>query len=517
MQLIPRRAPAAFDPALAGRRRIKFSPVSTQPDDDPESASPLALVSAQTPAPRPVETSGVAVAEPNGGLRIVPRSKDVGAGVSADKAALTPGASAITPALRTTLHNAEADALPEEVALQQAQNRPLKKEPRWRAALETALQAIGQELGAHPATDWAGLARGVGAAGAGAIVGAAKPTTPSYFKREYDIHKAEGDLDRAQQREENRAKIRFSNARATQQAAQPGSKQAAADAKAQKDAQAAVRADLKLHPHPFDPNDADDAAFLQRAHAAGVYVDAAQWGRGGKNDRQITYVDPDAPTQTRTGRYNTFTGEVEPLTLAGAPVQHGYVAPIHPDTELTAPQEEATRARRVTQAEQHRHNVVNEGQGVRRIGQADTRIGLARTRQTGGGATATQMNTRLARAAELNRKLEDEKNRAAHPPQSISGQPTSDAYRHAYSERHKQAAAGFAQQITDAHGDLYETGTDGDGWAYAKPRPGAVPNAGARAGGAQTFTEGDVRARARAAHKDEDAAVAAARAAKLIP
>lgn len=94
----------------------------------------------------------------------------------------------------------------------------------------------------------------------------------------------------------------------------------------------------------------------------------------------------------------------------------------------------------------------------------------------------------------------------------MNGQPTTDAYRQAYSARHKALALGYMQEIQNAHGNVYEAGVDADGWPYAKPK--VQPNGGGAGG---TYTEEDVRARARKAGKDEDAAVAAARKARLIP
>ncbi|MFL6209238.1 MAG: hypothetical protein ACJ74W_10340 [Pyrinomonadaceae bacterium] len=84
----------------------------------------------------------------------------------------------------------------------------------------------------------------------------------------------------------------------------------------------------------------------------------------------------------------------------------------------------------------------------------------------------------------MGRKLEEEKNKAAHPPRQNKGSDgqwhdTTEAERSDYTARHKQAAAGYRDQIKNAFGGIYETGEDGDGWAYAKPK--VQPNAGAPA------------------------------------
>jgi hypothetical protein len=138
------------------------------------------------------------------------------------------------------------------------------------------------------------------------------------------------------------------------------------------------------------------------------------------------------------------------------------------------------------QTEVESHNTVTEGQGQQRNDEkgrhdrvAESQVGQ-RIDETGrhnlatesksGQPTARETNTRLARASELNRKLEEEKNRAAHPPFVINGEPTSEAYRAGYTARHKQAAAGYRDQIKNAYSDVYETGDDGNGWAYAKPK-----------------------------------------------
>lgn len=220
----------------------------------------------------------------------------------------------------------------------------------------------------------------------------------------------------------------------------------------------------------IDPANPRDAHLLDQFEAQGIFIDPDEWNSAAGNLIPVTVVDEENPTQTRRKVFNKLTGQL------GDVGQAGYVAPIHPETEMTAPQEAVTTDRRVGQAETRRHNRATEAQG-------GERIGISRENQAQRGQpTANTTNTRLARAAELARKLEEEKTRAAHPPgfNPATGQPVTPEYQRAYTARHLGLARGYAQQIKDAYADVYESGVGEGDYPYAKPRvqPGARPQGG---------------------------------------
>jgi hypothetical protein len=282
----------------------------------------------------------------------------------------------------------------------------------------------------------------------------------------------------------NAADIRLKNANAAYAEARP-------DIDAQKRAEAdrtrvrnAVLANFRLLKNQkLDVDNPAHLRLLRRAADVNVEVDPDEWNAAIDAGRAVPfdYIDDDAPTVKRRGVFDRSTGEVHPLDHNGAPITTGYVAPTHADTEMTATQEHTDADRDASRGEQHRHNVVTEGQGSERIGQGAERIGIAReNQQLRGQPTANTTNTRLARAADLARKLEEEKTRAAHPP---SFNPATPEYQRAYTARHLDLARGFAQQIKDGYSDVYEAGDGDGGYPYAKPK--TLPNARPQAGGAQ--------------------------------
>jgi hypothetical protein len=432
---------------------------------------------------------------------------------------------------------------------------------RGRAFLMAALNALGPATqqaqananarggGVHLSDVGAALV-GAGAAGA---VGAVSPRTVEYMQHERQKAKAEADRARQMAFDLEQAKINQTNANANLLTRRPEIEAAKAEAAHTARQQSMIRAEIGTRlksPRPFDPSNAYDADLLARSGAVGVTFDPSAFGDM-KNPATLQILDPTDPSGTRKTlvRYNRQSGEFEPVTMqmqvppprprvvpppdaTPAPaatsglivppppvrqnVTTGYVQPVGVDG-MTPAQRAGMTDRRAGQTETKRFHDIQAGQGAARITQGAERLGLARDNQTlRGTPTATATNARLARAAELQRKLDDEKNRAAHPPRfnPATNQEMTPEQQQAYTARHKQAAAGYRDQIANAFGDIYETGEDGDGWAYAKPK--VQPNARAAAAGGG-YTEEDVRARARAAGKDEDAAVRAARAAKLIP
>jgi hypothetical protein len=408
-----------------------------------------------------------------------------------------------------------------QMALQSALTSPVEDENgRFRSGLNMGAEGLarGAQSGSVPYALGSGLM--------GFVSGLIHPSQDEEVKQERRIPKlkaaadletqqaksARDEADAASERGLRDAQRKWYEARPDLEA------QKRADVAAQRERQA-VLANLRLLKNQkLDVNNPHHAALLHRAADAGYEVDPDAWNEAVTAGRSVFFddIDPANPTVKRRVTLERGQTTAAPVTDNGQPAQTGFVTPVHADTQMTAPQEDASKDRKAGQAETHRHNTVAEGQGERRIGQGDKHINIARDNQALRGLpTATATNARLARAADLARRLEDEKNRASHPPRfnPATKEPMTAEQQAAYTERHKAAAAGYAEQIKSAYGDLYEVGEQ-NGWHYAKPK--IQPNAGAPRGAA-TYTEDDVRKRARAAGKDENAAVDAARKAGLIP
>jgi hypothetical protein len=326
-----------------------------------------------------------------------------------------------------------------------------------------------------------GLPAGIRGAGVGFGRGLATPNIGNRRWRDEQLARVgqEQTQDAAQRKtadehDYNQARTNETEAQADYWRRRPDLEKQKTDAQSLTRAQTALRSELKQrlqNPRPFDADDPYDSDLQQRAQAAGVGFDPSGFGDH-KNPFTIEVIDPNDPSGTRKtrARFNRESGEFEPITIGDKPVATGYVQPVDPKTGETPAQEQAHSDRGAGQAERHRHNVAAEGQAQQNAARR-------------GRPTTANQNARLARAAELTRKLDEEKARAAHPPHEINGRATTPEFQQGYSARHKQNAAAYAQQIKDAYGDLYESGADDSGWAYAKPRPHAQPNAQPQGGG----------------------------------
>jgi hypothetical protein len=335
---------------------------------------------------------------------------------------------------------------------------------------------VGGEMALQNLAQTGNPASALGAFVGGDVVGTVDRRSQGRFLARREL----GQLQQAEQydltRQGEQAKIADQQSQTALRNAQipywqqrPANERTKATAQALKNQQTAIKSELSVRlkdPRPFDANDAYDSDLLERAQAAGVSFDTGAFGDM-KNPATMEILDPADPSGTRKTRvrYNRATGAFEPVAIGDKPVQTGYVQPVigaGPDAGMTPTAARAARDRVAGQGETHRHNVATEGQGTERIG-------IARGNQVlRGTPTTVNTNTRLARGAELNRKLEEEKNKAAHPPQMILGQATSDAYRQAYTARHKAAAAGYRDQIKNGYSDIYESGADADGWALCQ-------------------------------------------------
>jgi hypothetical protein len=437
--------------ALAVRPRIvPMSTAGAVPPPASAAPPPREPLSGSTHLPNETQT-----ADPYAALRVRPRSAEE---VAQDDLAQPSTSGAVVAA---PLRPADT-----------ATHRIMHSNSRVKSAVKTALYGF--------------IHGGVPGLISGGIQGALDDTTDERIGQARDLaqHQRQQVYDLGVEKE--RAGIEHTKAETSVLKDKAAEAQAARDAKA---ATAAIARVMTMHGrlgryHPDDPADAGSQALKAQAERLGI---------------ELTPYDPKqtAPTHfMHDGVAFTLSrdadGEVHAIPLTDAqgnslPVDASKVA--DPQTGMLPAQMQAHRDRVAGQTETHRHNTVTEGQGGTRIAQGAERIGIARGNQAlRGQPTATATNARLARASELGRKLEEEKAKAANPPRSIKGadgswQPTDEKYRAGYTARHKQAAAGYRDQIKNAFGDIYEVGEDGDGWAYAKPK--IQPNAGVPAGAPQ--------------------------------
>jgi len=265
-----------------------------------------------------------------------------------------------------------------------------------------------------------------------------------------------------------------------------------------------VRADLKLHPHPFDLNDPADLEFLNRAESAGVFIDTDEWGYNEKAPRTIDVLAADGVT---VNKLQWDGQEWEPVTHGEQPIVAKRVQRINTDTGMTEAGERSDADRDATRSmgrerfvETSRRNAVTEGQAERRIQQGGARSGSTR-----GGANPT--DARRTRAASAIGKLN-----------TLLGKldmARTDRARNAARQQIERQSS----LINSEFGDL--TQDDASGWRTSlKPRAtsSATPTGGARYAG-QRFSSsrlGDIQQRLGASSPEEARRIIEANGGKVI-
>ncbi len=279
-------------------------------------------------------------------------------------------------------------SLPARIQYEQA-NPAADTNGRGRSFLSMLLRALpasmgqSQQLSAQrgtaygPGDFFAGLAGGLGAGAAGAI----NPALDERARQQELVKRLQGQYGQAVQHrrvtsdmqerqlgnEYRRAQIADVVDRPVRARASMASRQAGVVARESRLSRATklreVQAILKLHPHPFDPNNPDDAAILAKANEAGIVFDAEAWGRDTKNPYLVDVIDPDDESGTRRTKlsYNRQSGTWEKLEVGGRGLTSGYVQPVRERTGMTPAQEDAARAR--DRAEEGRNTRAARGSG----------------------------------------------------------------------------------------------------------------------------------------------------------
>jgi hypothetical protein len=352
--------------------------------------------------------------------------------------------------------------------------------------------------------------------------------------------------------------------------ARPGIEQEKIDAKAMKDEQAAVLRNLgQLKGQKIDPSNPAHAAFLARAERAKVFIDPTAWNNSKGNLATVTLTDPDDPTKTQTINYNKLTGEQQ---VVG---QKGFQQPVG-ENGMTAAQTHNAQHQDDSLADLERQRGVQNELARVRVNQGAQRIDLAQasqdhrfsqdTRKELGDAEklrteaeryqmeANDADTRVkyfdkdagewkeskkwaskrdeanARAESLreqlygsygylwNGQMSREEFLANHPSlKEITRGRGKDGQQYFMPTGEIDGLAKkYGITLTDSDSTQ---GTPGSIRAPAMPRRGAPsqPRAAAPQPAGGAYTEQQVRQRARDKGKDEEQAVAAARAKRLIP
>jgi len=258
-----------------------------------------------------------------------------------------------------------------------------------------------------------------------------------------------------------------------------------ADARRRRQQQSGVLAQLRLFKgQRLDPNNPAHLSLLQRAAELGVEVDVDSFNNAAGNMVAVELVDPDNPTQKRRQFYNRVTGE-----LSEAVGQSSYLQPVDPQTGMTPAQaatDEDRDAARRQSASQFR---AREGR-------------IASTPRAGGGQKSGQNR----RETSLLDRFTREKELAFRAPSAGAR------------KRHAANAQAIGATLRDNYN--YEYGQDEQGNPYVKPPVSSAPappqQQGTNATPSRQYTADEVRARARSAGKDPEAAVSAARARGLM-
>ncbi len=333
-----------------------------------------------------------------------------------------------------------------------------------------------------------------------------------------------------------------------------------ADAKAAASAAAAQKrtifSNLKLfRGTKLDANNPTHLALLQRAADAGIEVDPEAWNDDRSNVVPVTITDPNDPTRTRQIFWNKVTGSV------AANFQKGYQQPVNA-SGMTTTQERTDADRDAARVNAERQRGVQNALARARIGQGNQRLDLARAAQD--KSLDKETRTEAAAAAKLRSEAERWQEAAnaigsrTKYKDPVTGEEKESGKALNKRDEYAARAASLRQQLMDTHGYMWASpdGAGGptmgveqfkslfpnlggnftgeaqrlgvtisdagamQGPVHRSPLQRAAPArssaAPASTGGGAQFGEDEIRARARAKGKSEDAAVEAARRAGLL-
>jgi len=442
--------------------------------------------------PRPVEEMPVAAPRPRGVIKISPRinpTPPVGSSAPLDPISMTSPAPTVTSPSAPTVPPTYDPPPPGSVEEAQAQvdeaaGRVVKdKNGTLMSILKMALQGAGQQFqGGRTARNWQELAGGIGGGVAGAITGAVKNDSDEQMQKEIDITARQGELERRTKNEANRANIRYKNATAEKVENYDEIEGRKADERAKtaraaelNRARNAVLANLRLFKgSKLDASVPAHAALLQRAAEVGVVIDPESWNSAKENVALVELVDPDNPTQKRRVAFNRATGDIEDIG------QSGYVQPVGDDG--------MTEAQRRGDADRDASRRTTQARFERAFGLQNERYDSAEAQRV--------FNTKTKGSFEKLRSIKTQ------------------------IEKYQTAAAKAEMRPETARARIVELETEAarvSDEIEAARSEALSPSSGPRpAVGGRQFTEADVRARARAARRDPEAAVKAARERGLI-
>jgi hypothetical protein len=242
----------------------------------------------------------------------------------------------------------------------------------------------------------------------------------------------------------------------------------------------------------LDPANPRHAALLSRAADSGIELDVDAFNNSGSNLVPVEVVDEANPTQKRKQFYNKATGQI---TDVG---QSNYVQPVSAETGMTSAQEDSSTDRKASL-----------GLSKERLKLAANSAQLAHDKfmwETTSGIPASAKRSFDVQTQPLQKELTSK----LAEIKSWQQKAESNAVMPDVAEQRVAEIQGRVAELQTQIGTARDKALSTRGVA---PRPLARR---AAAPGAAKFTEQDVRARAKAAGRDEAAAVTAARAGGLI-
>jgi hypothetical protein len=243
----------------------------------------------------------------------------------------------------------------------------------------------------------------------------------------------------------------------------------AADAARRRDQQA-VRADLRLHPHPFDTDNPRDVEFLRRAADAGVHV-PSDYGRDERAPRIINLLDADGVTMVP----HQWDGQdFVPVTVGEQTVVSRRVPRVSVSSGMSEAAERADADRDASRTALIRSRRTAEEQRAQRIAQGGGRTTGSAPRGESEAARGRRAGTAISSLSDLQRRAETA--------------PTASS-REALTRQLKRQGALIRSQF----GDLVED--DAAGWpSVLRPPQVSAPGGGGGARRTQPTTEADIRA-----------------------
>jgi hypothetical protein len=367
----------------------------------------------------------------------------------------------------------------------------------------------------------------------GAVVGAVDKSADERYDQGRRVGRYQQELGDLREKEKGalelegkRADIGVKEANRDWLRQRPVIEQGKADSAALKRAQDLLQREIGnrlKEPRPFDPADSYDSDLAARAEGLGMRFAPGAFGDF-KNPAQLEVIDPTDPSGTRKTRlvYDRDSGGWRPLTVGGQGVTSNYVQPVDSKTGMTPFQTGSLQLSGERLGESKRHNSVTERQGDDRIGISRQNVELSAERNLISWKSYETRRDNFDFQAKRKhydeaRELIEQHNKYRAASERYAGYRDDKGQQPQWARLRQQEQESLADSIRSelesVYGDLYQPGS-GQGLAAPPAPPSAMGSASAPS--SRKYTADEVRERARAAGKDPEAAVSAARSRGLL-